>query len=184
MNGINTCWYTHTVKCHSAKKKGGIQWGAINTADNMDESQCIMWTEKSQTQRHTLYDFYLYDILVKAKVQGKKTYQWFWESGDWIERLTSNEHKTTLWSDVTIPYLDCGGSYTTISQNGLYLSKLIELHTKILLYINYTSINLIPPTISPTPQILRNTGRYHSEDSELENQSRNLKLHIDLGRGH
>lgn len=75
MNGINTCWYTHTVKCHSAKKKGGIQWGAINTADNMDESQCIMWTEKSQTQRHTLYDFYLYDILVKAKVQGKKTYQ-------------------------------------------------------------------------------------------------------------
>ena len=76
-------------------------------------------------------------------------YQGFpWAVG-WLERLASNEHRRIFWSDETIPYLDCGGGYTTICENGLYLSKLIEVYTKVLLYVNYTSVNLIPLTPPP-----------------------------------
>ena len=41
----------------------------------------------------------------------------FSRAGEWGKEFTASVHEGILWGGVTVPYLDCGGSYTTVTQH-------------------------------------------------------------------
>ena len=87
--------------------------------------------------------YYLYDILEKVKPKGQKSDPWLSGAADGETQLTAKEYKETFWCDGNILYLDCGSNYITlcIYENSL---KCTPKKERILLYVNYIPINLIP----------------------------------------